>query len=613
MNLKESNFSPLSSIQQELIEQLIASLSEYQLLWFNGYLTGLTLGGTHIAHNVSVADKIESVEPSEFIVKPTAVNTSDLKIFYGTHSGNSKEIAHWASEIAGSLNISNKVINLSDYNSRNLKNEKNILIIISTQGEGEPPLAAEIFYNNLINSKSLQLNDLHFGVIALGDSSYKQFCKTGVEIDKKLSELGAKRVHEILKCDLDFESSAKNWLQKVLPHFSSLVPKTEQSVVVAAVQEKSNESKIFSKRNPYSALLLDRINLNGKGSLKETYHVELSLENSGLIYEPGDALGVYSKNSENLVDSIIENLKFNADHSVLVNNETKTLRNALINHYEITVLTPVVLENFAKLSNNQELIELIGNELLLDKYIYGRDILDFIQDYPAIYSVEDFLTSLRKLPPRLYSIASSQLANPDEVHLTVSAVKYIKNNRLHEGVCSNFISSQAEVESNLQVFIDKNESFRLPNDSDLPIIMIGPGTGVAPFRAFLQHREALGASGKNWLFFGDQHFTTDFLYQEEWLRFKKSGLLTNLDVAFSRDQDDKVYVQHKMYQKSKEIFNWIEEGAIIYICGDKLNMAKDVKRALFNIISKEGGHTDESASAYFDSLKKNKRILEDVY
>lgn len=612
MTRQDFQLSPLTKNQISVAEQLLSSLNDEQLLWFNGYITGISKANEmflEIIKNRTLQNNGETINVSN----DSVTSEKSLKVLYGTQSGNSEFVAENIIAFARNENVPAQIKNLSNYNSREFKKEEFVIIVISTQGEGEPPIDAEAFYKTIMSDKMPRLENLNYGIIALGDSSYRYFCKIGIDLDKRLESLGAKRIHDLIKCDIDFETPTKLWISEVIPKFKSIIPQSTVKVKSAINTDHFQEQSKFNKRNPFQAEIIDRIKLNGRGSSKENFHVEISLEGSGLSYEPGDSLGVFSKNNSALVDEIISKLKFNADDKVVINESELSLNDALINNFELTILTPIVLENYFKITNNNKLKEFLDNEALLHDYITGRDVLDLISEFPSDISVNQFFSILRKLSPRLYSISSSFKAFPDEVHLTVNAVQFERTNRKREGVCSNFLTQRIKEDDRLSVYVEKNDHFRLPKDSNIPIIMIGPGTGVAPFRAFIQEREYISANGKNWLFFGDQHFTTDFLYQEEWLRYKKNGILTNMDVAFSRDQSQKVYVQHKMYEKSRELFRWIEEGAFIYICGDKKNMATDVKRALYNIISKEGGHTDESASIYFDNLKKSKRLLEDVY
>lgn len=381
--------------------------------------------------------------------------------------------------------------------------------------------------------------------------------------------------------------------------------------------EKSKEAVVYSRTNPYYAKVLKNINLNGPGSNKETRHLELSLEGSGLSYEPGDCLGILPENDPELVDLLINEMKWNASEEVVINKqgETLPLKEALTKYFEITLLTKKILQNAAKLTNNEKLQSLIDpeNAAELKEYMNGRDLLDLLRDFgPWDASVQDIVNLLRKIPPRLYSIASSHSLNEGEVHLTIGAVRYTAHGRERKGVCSVQCAERLYEGDTLPIFMQPNKHFYLP-DPETDIIMVGPGTGIAPFRSFIQERKATNAEGRAWLFFGDQHSATDYLYQEELEQYQSEGVLTKIDLAFSRDGDKKVYVQHKMSENSKELFEWLENGAYFYVCGDKEHMAKDVHNTLIDIIEKEGAMSREDAESYLAELQKAKRYQRDVY
>jgi sulfite reductase (NADPH) flavoprotein alpha-component len=384
-----------------------------------------------------------------------------------------------------------------------------------------------------------------------------------------------------------------------------------------SIGQKATES-VFSRNNPFRAEVLENLNLNGRGSSKETRHIELSLEGSDLTYKPGDSLGIYPQNDPALVELLFKETNWNPNESVMDNKQgdVLSLKEALTSYFEITVLTKPLIKQAAQLMAKQNLQDLVstGNEERLRKYVKGRDLLDLIRDFgPWTGSAQDMISILRKISPRLYSISSSQAANPDEVHLTVGAVRYHTHGRERNGVTSNLCAEGLHQGDMLPVFIQPNPNFKLPDNPDTPIIMIGAGTGIAPFRAFMQEREESGASGKTWLFFGDQHFVTDFLYQTEWKKMLEGGILTKLNVAFSRDREEKVYVQHRLLEQSKVLFEWIQEGAQIYVCGDEKNMAYDVQNALIDIIQQEGGLSREKSEEYLATMQQQKRYQRDVY
>ncbi|MCD7035951.1 assimilatory sulfite reductase (NADPH) flavoprotein subunit [Metabacillus sp. GX 13764] len=604
MKLQVSN-SPFSQEQAELLNNLLPALTETQRIWLAGYLAASSSSGVSAAPEAG-----EAVSP----VKEEAVS-KEVTILYGSQTGNAQGLAAKSGKALENKGFQVKVSSMSDFKPNQLKKVQNLLIVVSTHGEGDPPDNALTFHEFLHGKRAPQLEGLRFSVLSLGDSSYEFFCQTGKEFDQRLEELGGTRLSPRVDCDLDYDEPADEWLQGVISGLSeSQAGGGGQSSVAAAPQETESA---YSRSNPFHAEILESINLNGRGSNKETTHIEISLEGSGLSYEPGDSLGIYPENDPVLVDLIINEMKWHPEEIVTVNKQgdVRSLKDALTSNFEITVLTKPLLEQAAKLTDNNELRELLsaGNEGKLKVYLEGRDLLDMLQDFgPWGVSPQEIVSLLRKIPGRLYSIASSLKANPDEVHLTIGAVRYDSYGRARNGVCSILCAERLQPGDKLPVYVQSNQNFKLPAD-DAPIIMIGPGTGVAPFRSFLQEREETSAEGKSWLFFGDQHFVTDFLYQTEWQKWIKDGVLTKMDVAFSRDGEEKVYVQHRMLEKSKELFSWLQDGAVVYVCGDEKNMAHDVHHALIDIIEKEGGMNREQAEKYLSDLQQEKRYQRDVY
>ncbi len=494
-------------------------------------------------------------------------------------------------------------------------------MLVSTHGEGDPPDNGLTFYEFLHSKRAPKLEGTKFSVLALGDTSYEFFCKTGQDFDARLAELGAERIVDRVDCDVDFEDAAAGWLTAVTGVLTSAAAPSSAPQAAAgadaSISTVQGES-VYTRANPFMAEVLENLNLNGRGSDRETRHLELSLEGSGLSYAPGDAVGVYPQNDLSLVDDIISFLKWNPADAVVTGKagETSPLREALLHHYEITVLSKPLLEKAAAFSGNAKLAELLKpeNKDELRAYVKGRDLLDLLRDFePWTISPGDLANVLRKIPPRLYSIASSLNSHPDEVHLTIRKVEYEAHGRERKGVCSVYTSERLEPGGKLPVFIQQNPNFKPPVNPDTPVIMIGPGTGVAPFRAFLEDREELGAAGKSWLFYGDRHFVTDFLYQTDWQRMLNDGVLTKLDVAFSRDTEEKVYVQQRMLENSEELYKWLQEGAHVYVCGDEKHMAHDVQAALLEIIGKHGGKSPEGAAAYLTELQEQGRYQRDVY
>ena len=461
-------------------------------------------------------------------------------------------------------------------------------------------------------NSQLSLANVRYSVCGLGDTAYEKFCQIGKDFDAKLETFGASRASTRQDCDVDYEDSYVSWLEDTL---TALAPAASPVAFVAP--KVTTDLVEYGKKNPFAAETLENIILNGEGSSKETIHVEFSLAGSGLSYEPGDALAVLPVNAPDVVKAIIQAAKLTGNESVEVKNVgSKLLADALREDFDITALSRAVLTKLADASDSAMLRELLAEDSKekLKDYNEGREIIDALVDFaPHGLSAAALTGIFRKLPIRLYSIASSPLAHEDEVHLTVAAVRYDTKGRSRKGVCSTYLADFVKPGDPVQMFVQPNKNFRLPADGSTPVIMVGPGTGVAPFRSFIEHRGALGSSGKNWLFFGDQHYTYDFLYQLEWQDHLKSGVLTRLDVAFSRDQPEKVYVQDRMIQQAAELYRWLEEGAHFYVCGDANRMAHDVHEALISVVEFQAGITREAAEAYVEDLKKTKRYQRDVY
>lgn len=602
--------SPFDEEQVKLLNLLLPNITETQQIWLSGYLTALYGSTEASTAGVAVLERPEIQEEQTVAVKEVAV-------LFGSQTGNSQGIAENLSQQLKENGFQVTLSSMSDFKPNALKKLDHLLIIVSTQGEGDPPDTAIQFHEFLHSKRAPKLEQLRYSVLSLGDSSYEFFCQTGKEFDSRLEELGAVRLAPRVDCDLDFEDSAAEWFGTVL---TALEAKSSQAFQLAhdSGSNASEAQSAYSRSNPFKAEVLENINLNARGSNKETRHLELSLEDSGLVYEPGDSLGIYPENDARLVDALIQEGKWDPQELVPINKQAdqRPLRDALLHHYEITVLTKPLLEQASQFTSAENLQNLLkaDNREALKGYTAGRDVLDLLREFgPWNMSAAEFVSILRKLPPRLYSIASSLNANPDEVHITVGVVRYESHGRNRNGVCSVQCAERAEPGSTLPVYIHKNPNFKLPENPEVPIIMIGPGTGIAPFRSFLEEREETGAPGKSWLFFGDQHFVTDFLYQTEWQRWLREDVLTKLDVAFSRDTEEKVYVQHRMQEHSRELYQWLEEGASIYVCGDEQHMAKDIHATLQMILEQEGGMSAEMAEAYLTKLQQQKRYQRDVY
>lgn len=605
--------SPFNQEQVELLNRLLPTLTESQRTWLSGFIAALQ--GTAAAVAVAASPQASAAAA---VSAPVVSAPKEVTVLYGSQTGNGHGLSKKLSKKLEEVGLQVTMSSMSDFKPNNLKKLQNLLIIVSTHGEGEPPDNAIPFYEFLHGKRAPQVENLQYSVLALGDTSYEFFCQTGKDFDKRLEELGGKRLTPRVDCDVDFDESAAEWMNQVLLSLNEAGAGSSAVEHVSAVALTDSTESEYSRSNPFQAEILENLNLNGRGSDRETRHIEISLEGSNLQYEPGDSLGIYPENHPQLVDDLIAEMGWNADEAVVVNKsgEARTLRDALLRQYEITVLTKPLIEQAAKLSGSEGLRKLLepGHEQELRAYIEERDLLDLVQDYGLQQvAASDFVSILRKIPARLYSIASSSKAFPDEVHVTVRTVRYEAHGRNRYGVCSVQLAERLEAGDSLPVYIQHNPNFKLPENPDTPIIMIGPGTGVAPFRAFLGEREETGAEGKSWLFYGDQHFTTDFLYQIEWQRWLKDGVLTRMDVAFSRDTDKKVYVQHRMLENSKELYHWLQEGACVYVCGDEKKMAHDVHSALGSILEQEGGMSPEEAAEYLTLMQQQKRYQRDVY
>jgi sulfite reductase (NADPH) flavoprotein alpha-component len=541
---------------------------------------------------------------------PSAGPPVPVTVLFASQTGNAEGLAKKLVKDLKKGNFLPTLSDLAQYDPTKLASEKNILLIASTYGDGEPPDSATAFHQWLHSDAAPSLAGVKYSVLALGDSSYPDFCQCGIEFDTRFAALGAERLHARVDCDVEFDAEYKAWSQAII---TLLAPGAVAAKPVAALDQ---DEEGYSKNNPFPARLLQQYNLNGKGSEKQTHHIEISLAGSGLDYQVGDALGVVPQNSAALVDELLSHLPFNTKADVTSpDGEEIPLREALIRHYDIRTLSNTLIEKWQSRSGSPFLRSLVqaNDKKAYQDFIWGRELIDLVIDYPADFAdAEDFIAVLRKLQPRLYSISSSPKAHPGEVHLTVGVVTYKAHGRERAGVCSSFLARLAANDTT-GVYVHQNPAFRLPSDPATPLIMVGPGTGIAPFRAFLEERQATAAPGKNWLFFGNPHAATDFLYQEQLEQFVKDGILHQLDTAFSRDQAKKIYVQDRMTEQGAALWKWLEEGAAFYVCGDASRMAKDVDQALHEIIQVHGQKTEDQAAAYIAQLKKDKRYQRDVY
>lgn len=617
MNLSVTN-SPFTEGQATQINELLQTLTPEQKVWLSGYLVAnqqLTSGtsDTQGSQIGAVSKDTETMlQQNEPTIQP---EKRAITLLYGSETGNAQGLAEIFEERLSNIGHNVTLKAMDEFKSKNLKNVEDLFIITSTQGEGDPPDNAAELHEFIHGRKAPKLEGVRFSVLALGDQTYEFFCQTGKDFDKKLEELGAERLYERVDCDVDYEEDAEKWMANVINTIDS-APEGTQSEQVVSESIKSAKEKKYSKANPYQAEVLENINLNGRGSNKETRHIEFLLDNFGEEYEVGDCLVVLPQNDPALVELLMSKLGWDPGDQIQISEDgdTISLEEALTSYFEITKLTRPLLQNAAAYFDNEALEDKVQDSEWIQNYIEGRDFIDLLNDFPPEeLEPEDLYQILRKLPPREYSISSSYQSLPDEVHITVGAVRYNTHGRDRSGVCSVQFAERIQPGDTVPIYLKRNPNFKFPKNGDTPVIMIGPGTGIAPFRAHMQEREEYGYKGNTWLFFGDQHFTTDFLYQTEWQEWLKDGVLEKMNVAFSRDTDQKVYVQHRIAEHSKEFNEWLEKGASIYICGDEKNMAKDVHQAIRNVLVKEQNLTEEDAESYLKQMKKDKRYQRDVY
>lgn len=596
---KNLNQTMLDANQLASLQEAIATYTPLQLAWTSGYLAAKSEGGSAALPTATAGASVQA--------QPT------LTILASSQTGNAKGVAKNLAESAKAAGFVVNFKNVSEYKPKSLKSETHLLIVTSTNGEGEAPDDAIEFHEFLASKKAPKVPELKYGVLALGDSSYEFYCQTGKDFDERLSALGATAIAPRVDCDVDYEDDAKAWIDSIVETLKVELTQSNAPVAAPVVSGAVATESQYTKQNPYSAELLVSQKITGRDSAKDVRHVEIDLGESGLTYQVGDALGVWFENSASLVSELIAELKLDANEKVNIKDASFTLADALTSQLEITQTAPAFIEFWAGVSGDEKLTALAEDKNATREYSAEHQVVDIVKAAPATVTAQVFVDALRKITPRLYSIASSQAEVEEEVHLTVGLVSYEEGEATRFGGASGFLSNEAEEGAAVKVFVEHNDNFRLPADGNTPVIMVGPGTGVAPFRAFMQEREASEAEGDNWMFFGDQTFTQDFLYQVEWQGYLKSGLLTKMDVAFSRDQAEKVYVQDRIKENAKEVFEWLERGAHLYICGDANRMAKDVHNTLVDVIASQGGLTAEQAEDYLKSLRSNKRYQKDVY
>ena len=589
---------PLNTEQLARLQAATTDLTPTQLAWVSGYFWGV----------LNQQPGAAALTPA-----PTAVEAPAITLISASQTGNARRVAEALRDdlLAEKLNVN--LVNAGDYKFKQIASEKLLVIVASTQGEGEAPEEAVALHKFLFSKKAPKLNDTAFAVLGLGDTSYEFFCQAGKDFDSKLAELGGERLLDRVDADVEFQPAATEWRARLVEVLKARAPAAPSVAVAASGAVNEVHSSPYTKEAPLTASLSVNQKITGRDSEKDVRHIEIDLGDSGLRYQPGDALGVWYQNDPELVKELVELLWLKGDESVTVEGKTLPLAEALQWHFELTVNTANIVENYATLTRSESLLPLVGDKAQLQQYAATTPIVDMVRFSPAQLDAEALIGLLRPLTPRLYSIASAQAEVESEVHVTVGVVRYDIEGRTRAGGASSFLADRVEEEGEVRVFIEHNDNFRLPANPQTPVIMIGPGTGIAPFRAFMQQRAADGAEGKNWLFFGNPHFTEDFLYQVEWQRYVKEGVLSRIDMAWSRDQKEKVYVQDKLREQGAELWRWINDGAHIYVCGDANRMAKDVEQVLLEVIAEFGAMDIETADEFLSELRVERRYQRDVY
>ena len=592
-----SNLLPLNPEQLARLQAATTDFTPTQFAWVSGYFWGVL--------NQQSGTAVAAPAPAAEVPTITLISASQ--------TGNARRVAEALRDdlLAAKLNV--KLVNAGDYKFKQIAAEKLLVVVTSTQGEGEPPEEAVALHKFLFSKKAPKLDGTAFAVFGLGDTSYEFFCQSGKDFDNKLAELGAERLLDRVDADVEYQAAAAEWRARVVEALKARAPVAAPAQLATSGAVNDIHTSPYTKEAPLTATLSVNQKITGRNSEKDVRHIEIDLGDSGLRYQPGDALGVWYQNDPQLVKELVELLWLKGDEPVTVEGKTLPLSEALQWHFELTVNTATIVENYAALTRSESLLPLVGDKAQLQQYAAATPIVDMVRFSPAQLDAEALIGLLRPLTPRLYSIASSQAEVESEVHVTVGVVRYEIEGRARAGGASSFLADRVEEDGEVRVFIEHNDNFRLPANPETPVIMIGPGTGIAPFRAFMQQRAADGAQGKNWLFFGNPHFTEDFLYQVEWQSYVKEGLLTRIDLAWSRDQQQKIYVQDKLREQGAELWRWINDGAHIYVCGDANRMAKDVENTLLEVIAEYGAMDAEAADEFLSELRVERRYQRDVY
>lgn len=592
-----SSLLPLSPEQLACLQAAVGEFSPTQMAWLSGYFWGMV-------------NQQPGAVVAPAVAAPVAVT---ITLISASQTGNARRLAEQLRDDLMAAKLNANLVNAGDYKFKQIAQERLLVIVASTQGEGEPAEEAVALHKFLFSKKAPKLPETAFAVFGLGDTSYEHFCQAGKDFDNKLAELGAQRLLERVDADVEYQESAQQWRQQIVAALQARVPVQSAVAVTPSGAIDEITSSPYSKTAPLTAQLSVLQKVTGRNSEKDVRHIEIDLGDSGLRYQPGDALGVWFDNDPALVEELLALLWLKGDEQVSIDGQNISLSQALRSQLELTQNTTVIVDKYAALSRDEKLIALLADKPALQHYAKNTPIVDMVRQAPSDLNADQLVALLRPLTPRLYSIASSQAETENEVHITVGVVRYDIDGRPRTGGASGYLADRLEVDGDIRIFIEHNDNFRLPANPETPVIMIGPGTGIAPFRAFMQQREADGATGKNWLLFGNPHFTEDFLYQVEWQRYVKDGLLTRIDLAWSRDQIHKIYVQDKLREQGAELWDWIQQGAHIYVCGDANRMAKDVEQVLLDVVALHGAMDAEQADEYLSELRLARRYQRDVY
>lgn len=625
VQLNQTN-TPFNEEQLALINQLLPMLTPEQQHWLSGYLlnpatTSVSDNKTDIQENeAGITETETSTSTDQSVSEPVSASTEplDVHVLYGTETGNAEEIAETFETKLKSQNLNVHLWDMDDFPRDSLPEVEHLFIICSTQGVGEPPINALDLYDYLHGDDAPQLDQVNFAVLALGDQDFPDFCQAGKDFDHILGQLGANRVADRVDCDFDYEETAEQWITNMLELLTQTSSNTNEETPSVENEDVTIEEPQapYSKSNPFQAEVLKNTILTQPEASREVRHLEISLEGYREAYEPGDSLVVIPQNDPVLVDQLIDALNWDAETPIQMNDSDsmRSLKEALTHDFEIAKLTPVLMKNAAELLGNPMLNANIQKSEWVQNYIYGKDVIDLIRDFTPVALEPNMLPQLlRKLPPREYSIASSNKVNPNSVHITVRVVKYEAHRRERFGVCSVQLADRTSVGDKLPVYLKKNPNFKFPYDTETPVIMIGAGTGIAPYRAYLQERAYLNLKGEQWLIFGNQNYHHDFLYKDDLEQWLEEGVLSKLDLAFSRETENKIYVQHRIEENSAEFYKWIQAGATIYLCGNKDEMASGVHESLIKVLIKEGNLDETEAEAYLTEMIKNQRYQRDVY